>query len=90
MRTVLGAIRLGHVRFLVLGALLLAGVDAHAQTDPLASWNDGAAKRAILEFVKTTTDQASLKFAAAESRCCQAAGSFRFAMKISASCWACL
>jgi len=62
MRTVLGAIRLGHVRFLVLGALLLAGVDAHAQTDPLASWNDGAAKQAILEFVKTTTDQASLKF----------------------------
>jgi hypothetical protein len=38
-------------RVLVLSALLLlAGVDAHAQTDPLPSWNDGPAKQPILDF----------------------------------------
>ena len=31
----------------------------HAQNDPLPSWNDGAAKQAILNFVKTTTDQSN-------------------------------
>lgn len=30
-----------------LAALLLLVVKAHAQTDPLPSWNDGAAKQAI-------------------------------------------
>ena len=35
---------------------------AHAQTDPLPSWNDGAAKKAIVEFVQTTTTQGSPKF----------------------------
>ena len=29
-----------------------------AATDPLPSWNDGPAKQAILDFVKTTTDKA--------------------------------
>ena len=28
-----------------------------AQTDPLPSWNDGAAKQAIVEFVQATTTQ---------------------------------
>jgi hypothetical protein len=32
--------------------------------DPLPSWNDGAAKQAILEFVKTTTTQGSPHFVA--------------------------
>jgi phosphoglycolate phosphatase-like HAD superfamily hydrolase len=31
-------------------------------TDPLPSWNDGPAKRAIFEFVRTTTDRASPKY----------------------------
>ncbi len=36
--------------------------------DPLPSWNDGPAKQAILDFVKTTTDKASPKFVAPEDR----------------------
>ena len=36
---------------------LLVFAQAHAQTDPLPSWNDGAAKKAIVEFVKSTTDK---------------------------------
>ncbi len=40
---------------------------AHAQ-DPLASWNDGPAKQAILEFVKTTTTQGSPQFVPSEAR----------------------
>jgi phosphoglycolate phosphatase-like HAD superfamily hydrolase len=39
-----------------------------AQTDPLASWNDGAAKEAILNFVRDTTEQASPKFVPREER----------------------
>jgi phosphoglycolate phosphatase-like HAD superfamily hydrolase len=33
-----------------------------AQSDPLPSWNDGAARKAIVEFVKTTTDRNSPNF----------------------------
>ena len=33
-----------------------------AQIDPLASWNDGSAKKAIVEFVRMTTDQSSPQF----------------------------
>jgi phosphoglycolate phosphatase-like HAD superfamily hydrolase len=49
-------------RVLALGALLALGTNAQAQTDPLPSWNDGAAKQAILAFVKDTTTQGSTKF----------------------------
>jgi hypothetical protein len=35
-------------------------VRANAQPDPLPSWNDGAAKKAIVEFVQATTTQGSL------------------------------
>jgi hypothetical protein len=51
------------------GALLIglvAGLawatQALAQIDPLPSWNDGPAKRAIVAFVNITTDTASPKF----------------------------
>ena len=55
---------------------LLAFAQAHAQTDPstalgagpLPSWNDGAAKKAIVEFVKTTTEKGSPQFVAPEAR----------------------
>jgi hypothetical protein len=30
---------------------------ATAQTDPLPSWNDGAAKQAIIEFVQATPNR---------------------------------
>lgn len=52
----------------VLAALLLVFTQAHAQTDPLPSWNDGPAKKAIVEFVQITTDKASPKFVAPEAR----------------------
>ena len=48
-------------RVLVLASLAL-GAQVLAQTDPLPSWNDGAAKKAIVEFVQTTTTQGSPKF----------------------------
>ena len=53
---------------LVLGPLLLMFAQAHAQTDPLPSWNDGPARKAIIEFVQATTDKASPKFVAPEAR----------------------
>jgi phosphoglycolate phosphatase-like HAD superfamily hydrolase len=47
---------------------LFAAAAALAQTEPLASWNDGPAKQAILDFVKTTTDRASPNFVPPEDR----------------------
>ena len=49
-------------RDLALAALLAVGAQAYAQTDALPSWNDGPAKKAIVEFVQTTTTQGSPKF----------------------------
>jgi phosphoglycolate phosphatase-like HAD superfamily hydrolase len=45
-----------------LALLLALGTHAQAQNDPLPSWNDGAAKQAIVTFVKDTTTQGSPKF----------------------------
>jgi hypothetical protein len=39
-----------------------------AAADPLPSWNDGPAKQAILDFVKSTTDKANPKFVQPEDR----------------------
>ena len=60
----------GPNRRLVLSALaalpllpeLLGATRAQAQTAPLASWNDGPAKQAILDFVRATTDSANPSF----------------------------
>ena len=51
----------------ILGALLTVAA-ALAQSDPLPSWNDGAAKKAIVDFVQTTTTQGSPKFVPTEER----------------------
>lgn len=39
--------------------LLLAVATAQAQTDPLPSWNDTGTKKAIMEFVQSTTKEGS-------------------------------
>jgi phosphoserine phosphatase len=39
-----------------------------AQPDPLPSWNDGSAKKAIIEFVQATTDKSNPKFVPPEAR----------------------
>ncbi len=41
---------------------------AQQDKDPLPSWNDGAAKKAIVEFVRVTTDKDSGKFVSPEKR----------------------
>src|SRR5438034_9466776 len=51
----------------------LVGVVAFTATiaraaDPLASWNDGPAKQAIVEFVKATTTQGTPQFVPPEER----------------------
>jgi len=38
----------------------LSSASAFAQTDPLPSWNEGAAKPAIVKFVQDTTTQGQL------------------------------
>ena len=53
---------------MVLLAALLAFGQAHAQTDPLPSWNEGPAKQAIVDFVRATTDKAGPKFVPPEAR----------------------
>jgi hypothetical protein len=45
------------VSLFAVSVVLALGTAALAQTDPLASWNDGPAKQAIVEFVRATTDQ---------------------------------
>jgi phosphoglycolate phosphatase-like HAD superfamily hydrolase len=58
-----------HVRLLLASVLAAAlGTQAFAQTDPLPSWNDGAAKSAINDFVHATTDQSSSQFVPPEAR----------------------
>ena len=47
--------------FLPVSALAQAG-------DPLASWNDGPAKQAIIDFVRSTTDKASPNYVPPEAR----------------------
>ena len=56
------------VRHSVLFAIVALSVQLFAQADPLASWNDGPAKQAIVNFVKVTTDQSSPKFVPPEQR----------------------
>lgn len=52
----------------VLAAFISFQIDARAADDPLASWNDGTAKQAIIEFVQATTDSSKPTFVPAEAR----------------------
>jgi phosphoserine phosphatase len=49
-------------KILAFTASLSFAAQVAAQTDPLPSWNDGPAKKAIVEFVQTTTTNGSPKF----------------------------
>ena len=49
-------------------AMLAAPMALHAQDDPLPSWNDGAAKQEILNFVVETTTEGGANFVAPEDR----------------------
>ena len=59
-------------RFIAVSALLALGAcaqtPADTRSDPLASWNDGTSKQAIVAFVKETTTQGSPKFVPQEER----------------------
>ena len=49
-------------------AFLLVGRHAHAQVDPLPCWNEGPARKAVLEFVRAATDPAGPGFVPPEER----------------------
>jgi hypothetical protein len=53
---------------LAIAASLAFGGQAITQNDPLPSWNDGAAKKAVIEFVRITTDKTSPKFVPPRAR----------------------
>src|SRR5262249_61533273 len=55
-------------RVLLLFASLAIAAQAFAQTGAVPSWNDGAAKKAIVDFVQATTTQGSPQFVPAEER----------------------
>jgi phosphoglycolate phosphatase-like HAD superfamily hydrolase len=52
-------LRRGLREAMVLFVVLLGMAGAQAEHDPLPSWNKGAAKEAILSFVKATTEKSS-------------------------------
>jgi len=76
----LSSVRLlvGSVISIIRGSLLAVLVvltnwlptSAQTSTDLLPSWNDGAAKQAILNLVRNTTDAASTSYVLPEDRYC--------------------
>jgi phosphoglycolate phosphatase-like HAD superfamily hydrolase len=55
-------------RALLALAPLAIGVYALAQTEPLPSWHDGPARKAIVNFVRATTSRGNPKFVAPQDR----------------------
>lgn len=55
-------------RLLVAGAFLTLATAAVAQDDPLPSWNDGATRQAIVDFVESVTTQGGPDFVAESDR----------------------
>ncbi len=63
------ALRISRRAALVLAVALLGACAQMAPvTDPLPSWNDGAAKETIVQFVRKTTDSSSPQFVPAAQR----------------------
>ncbi len=61
--------RFGRLVMLALFVWFASSAQAFGQqVDPLPSWNDGPAKKAIVEFVQVTTTQGSPKFVPPEVR----------------------
>ena len=55
--------------FVVAAALFtIGGASLGAQATPLSSWNDGPTKRAIMTFVRSTTDRSSPQYVAPDDR----------------------
>src|SRR5215813_13731095 len=52
----------------LIAAVLLVVAIVRAQSDPLPSWNDGASKKAIVDFVERTTKPGSAEFIPVEER----------------------
>ncbi len=52
----------------LLGVFACGGGAAFAQSDPLPSWNDGAVKKSITDFVARVTTQGSADFVPVEER----------------------
>ncbi len=49
--------------------LIILGVSARvAAADPLPSWNEGAAKQAVIEFIRTVTDKSGPQYLTPEQR----------------------
>src|SRR5215813_4959028 len=61
-------VRLRFASVVAIVAGLALSTQAIPQMDPLPSWNDGAAKKAISEFVRATTDKTSARFVPPEER----------------------
>jgi len=59
---------LGRAFSIVIVGLLQAWPSSAEAQDPLPSWNEGAAKQAIVNFVKSATDQNGPTFVAKEER----------------------
>jgi hypothetical protein len=60
--------RLGAFAAVLWLVVALIPTPTQAQSAPLASWNDGPARQAILDFVHATTDRASSDFVPPEDR----------------------
>ena len=63
-------LRRRHTWAVLLGAWLggAAGLGAFAQSDPLPSWNEGAAKKSITDFVARVTTPGGAEFVPEEQR----------------------
>jgi hypothetical protein len=68
MRSVKSCVQLVITGVLAIVSGVASSTQVTPQNDPLPSWNDGAAKRAIVDFVRVTTDTTSAEFVPPEAR----------------------